>query len=101
MNLSLADTGACISARMGELLTLNLDENPSTGYRWVLLPTAAVVLDADRLQLTGLVPGSGAQRSLSLRAVQPGEHRVCLRCERSWEGAATAVAHFEVTLSVA
>lgn len=100
MILTLADHGSRRHAALGEHIELHLDENPTTGFRWVLLPTQAVVIERDRMASTSVAPGAGGQRQLTLRVVQRGEHDVRLRCERSWEGEATAIATFALTLVV-
>jgi len=98
MTLTLADSGARVNARVGELIELQLDENPTTGFRWLLLPTSCATVESDRMGGTGATPGAGGQRLLSLRVLQQGNHQLHLRCERSWEGAATAIGNFELTV---
>jgi inhibitor of cysteine peptidase len=99
--LTLADNGARVNVRVGELIALQLDENPTTGFRWVLLPTMGATVESDRMSDTGGTPGAGGQRLLSLRVLQQGKHQLQLRCERPWEGAATAITTFKLTLLAA
>ncbi|MBX3638151.1 MAG: protease inhibitor I42 family protein [Rubrivivax sp.] len=100
MTLGEADAGSRIGAKVGDVIELRLAENPTTGFRWTLLPTAAVAIAGDRMDNAIPAPGAGGMRVLSLQVLQPGEHQVRLRCERSWEGEATAVGRFELTLVV-
>jgi inhibitor of cysteine peptidase len=98
MDMTLADNGSTVAAKVGERIELRLNENPGTGFRWVLLPTTAVMIEADRMASVGASPGQAGQRWLTLKTEEAGEHLVRLRCERSWEGAATAVATFQFKL---
>lgn len=101
MKLSIGDHGSRPVVRVGDTIELHLPENPTTGFRWTLLPNPAVVIESAHMDAVAPAPGAAGQRVLRLRALQSGEHRVQLRCEREWEGASTATGHFEVTLIVA
>ena len=75
---------------MGELIILELDESPTTGYRWhtTVSPAGVLELEDDTFNAppSGRV-GAAGQRILTFRAVDPGTAQVRGIRRRSWEGA--------------
>ncbi|OPL10662.1 MAG: hypothetical protein AVO34_10325 [Firmicutes bacterium ML8_F2] len=73
----------------GETFTIELEENPSTGFswHWTVNPEGAVVLDADEFapaeneELVG-APGS---HQFVFRAEEAGEAEVLFQYYRDWE----------------
>lgn len=85
VTVSQADNGKTVSLRTGDYLNVTLQENPTTGYRWVVTER-----DDSRLRLVGdqyAAPdpgptgqtGGGGQRLLRFQAL--GEGPTCLRLE--------------------
>ena len=69
---------------------IGLEENPTTGYRWVLAERSdGVVVVRSRFETQASPPavGSGGTRIFTLR-LDAGRHRVRFRLKRAWEGAA-------------
>jgi inhibitor of cysteine peptidase len=100
VNLTKDDSGGTRSLRVGDEITVVLDENPTTGYRWHPdIDTVRLRLTADRYEGPGHPIGAGGTRQLTFAPVQPGQIRLHLIKRRSWEQA--VVAEFEVALDVA
>jgi len=80
---------APIQARVGDLLVLELAENPTTGYRWQVPPDAqAVLISEEYLPPVSSAAGAGGKRILKLRVAVAGEHVIRLQLRREWETAA-------------
>jgi len=99
INLAQADSGAARDVRLGDEITVALDENPTTGYRW------HADIDPSRLELTDdqylgaeRPVGAGGTRRMTFAPLQAGPARLHLVKRRSWEQA--GVAEFDVALDV-
>ena len=101
LRLSFEDDGRSIKAHEGDVITITLRENPSTGYRWMAESTNE---EAVQLQNTSFDPasktmiGSGGARTFSFRVTSPGISVVRLRQRREWAGAASDIGQCEMTI---
>jgi inhibitor of cysteine peptidase len=98
------DNGKTVLVRTGDELLLRLDENPTTGYRWVLegdVHPVLEVLDVQYVQPPATGLGRGGQRVWTLRAKSSGSVGLLLELRRAWEGDKSIVKRFEVTVQVA
>ena len=71
VTLTAADSGRAITLRIGQELTLNLESNPSTGYRWFLANTESSVLISvgkSAFKQGRPMPGAGGVESWTFRA---------------------------------
>jgi inhibitor of cysteine peptidase len=112
-HLSVSDRGAAVELRAGDVLVIELAENPTTGYRWeVDTAPAALALDASKFVPPGATrgtpapapaaAGAGGRRKVTFRAVAGAAGGTLrLLCRRSWPGQAPAADQFEVTVRVA
>jgi inhibitor of cysteine peptidase len=94
--------GQTISAALGSVLVVSLDESPTTGYAWApAAASSALPLTGDDFTpaAAGSVGGAG-QRRLQFKASQPGQHPLELLLMRPWEGPGAAVDRFQVTVHV-
>jgi inhibitor of cysteine peptidase len=100
--LSQIDNGKSISLAMGEMLTLSLTENPTTGYRWQLdSPKGGVLRIADdKFQPVGGQVGGSGIRTLSLVAAEKGSYRLSLSLKRAWETPESGIEEFTLQLNV-
>jgi inhibitor of cysteine peptidase len=76
---------------VGEDCVIRLPSNPSTGYRWELLPADPPIVQLlgeakfePRAASAGMV-GAGGEEVFRLRAQSPGEVTLCWVYRRSWE----------------
>lgn len=101
--LTRADQGKTVVAHVGDQITLQLDENPSTGYQWSIVQTDNQVLELQHSTYTptpsGLV-GSGGTRLFTFVAKKPGTVHLQLKLWRSFEGDASISDRYSVMLQI-
>lgn len=102
IELTLAQDGESIDADTGDTILLHLPENPSTGYRWELeqLRGESIVVPRSAFEPAGGALGSGGTATWALHAAAAGESSLRLRQWRPWEGEASVLARFTVTVRV-
>jgi inhibitor of cysteine peptidase len=86
--ITAADAGRPVALRIGQELALNLDSNPSTGYRWFLASTENSVLTSlgkPSYRQGRPVPGAGGIESWTFRAAQAGAQTLKFEYRRPWE----------------
>jgi inhibitor of cysteine peptidase len=101
ITLSNADNGKTLTLKPGQTLTLQLTENPTTGYRWSIAPfnDQLLKLTDDRFDLPkGSAMGGGGQRILTFKATRSGQINLTLNHKREWEE--SAVESFNLTIEV-
>ena len=86
--VSQADQGKTVTLKVGQVLLVLLDGNPSTGYSWEVVkgdsPVLEQVGEAD-VAPQGNMPGSPARIGLRLRAIREGRQALQLIYHRIWE----------------
>jgi inhibitor of cysteine peptidase len=101
--LTRADDGRVVALRVGDRLVLNLEENPSTGYRWAMDAHDEEVVGLQTLEYTPApraAVGSGGQRRWTFVAHKAGTDSLHFKLWRAWEGEASVARRFGVTLHV-
>ncbi len=86
------------------IVTVSLDENPSTGYGWeyALSADGIVTLTADEYHPDETEPGvagAGGVRSLSFAGVREGTVELTLSYQRAWEGDPIRTVVIRITVS--
>jgi len=102
ITLTAADQGVR-DAAVGQNILLQLEETPSTGYRWALeasLPEAIEVLATPWAAPAGSGIGATGRREFHLRTKAPGEIRLSLKLWREWQGEASVTHRCEFVLRV-
>ena len=99
VNLSEHDSGGARDLRIGDEVTVVLDENPTTGYRWHAdIDTARLQLTDDQYQGAERPVGAGGTRRMTFALIKAGPARLRLVKRRSWEQAVAA--EFDMALDV-
>jgi inhibitor of cysteine peptidase len=104
--LNETDSGKIISLKNGENFTLNLKENPTTGYSWQLnLSKGLSILSNEytEYKLPGekeVTPGRGGTHSWLIQATAPGRQQVNGIYKRSWENTTGTEENFTLTVEV-
>lgn len=83
--LGTTDDGASVSAVVGDTLLLELEENPTTGYRWDAASAGSILELIDDDFTVGEGIGAGGIRRLRFIARSPGQLTLSLPLVRSWE----------------
>lgn len=103
ITLTAADAGVSRDAAVGQKVVLQLNENPTTGYRWALdatPPKAIENLVSQYVATPGGAIGGGGKREFSFTTSAPGEIHLRLKLWREWQGEDSATQRYEFTLKV-
>jgi inhibitor of cysteine peptidase len=104
--LTSAANGQTVSLHPGATGELRLPESPTTGYRWTLesAPPNLTIGEEDFTPFAPApfapAPGGGGERRWSIQAVSPGSGALALKRWREWEGEASVIERFQVTLAI-
>ena len=85
--LTPSSTPAAVVDR-GDVVEVELGENPTTGYRWTVasLPAGFIELERSDYEPAGTAaPGAAGRRIFTFRVRGPGQGVVDLALARSWE----------------
>jgi len=102
VNLSQTDNGKTITLKLGEDVVLQLEENPTTGFRWEFEQRNDEIL---QLIGTDYVPhgtglGRGGERIFRFKASKRGNAHVVLKLWRPWQGDVSVHARYEVSFRI-
>jgi inhibitor of cysteine peptidase len=103
ITLTEADNGKVVDVPQGDRITIQLPENPTTGFRWAAdkLEDQVVAIEQDNYASpTGAGIGGGGTRTFTVKAMRPGTAQFRLKLWREWEGAASIRNRFDVTIRV-
>jgi inhibitor of cysteine peptidase len=100
MILSEQDRGRTIEVAEGDIITVRLKENPTTGYRWSVETTNGLELVRDDFEAGGGAIGAAGVRVLEFRATHPALYRIRLKNWREWEGEDSVIDRFEANVVV-
>jgi inhibitor of cysteine peptidase len=103
IKLDIHSSGRSIAAAPGDCLQLQLDENPSTGFRWNVEDdgSGVLVLEHDAFIRThNDAIGAGGVRELQFAVAKPGQTTLRVSNRRSWESQKPPHATFELTVTV-
>jgi inhibitor of cysteine peptidase len=97
-----ADSRRVVAVKVGDTISVRLPENPTTGYSWAIDSIDAQRLEADApaYQGEGAGLGTGGAKTWRFVARAPGRTRLGLKRWRHWEGDASIVERFAVTLDI-
>jgi inhibitor of cysteine peptidase len=97
------DNGALVEVRRGAKITIELNENPTTGYRWMitgideafLVPEGDAFVAPDQKSL-----GAGGLRRFFFRAKSEGSTALTLINKRAWQSDNQAVGTFKLPIRI-
>lgn len=96
-----ADNGATVQATVGDVITIRLSENPSTGYAWTFELSDGIERRTDTYvagEQSPAVVGAPGTRELTLDVTEAGTQSVKGAYLRSWEGPDSAAERFSLTI---
>jgi len=103
VTLTEADNGRSIMVSLGERVILRLNENPSTGFRWVVDKGDNGIIElsgTDYVQAPGSALGGGGHRVFVFEAKRSGSAHLLLKLRREWEGDKSIASRFELAINV-
>lgn len=92
MRVTESASGSEVQLRRGERLEISLEENPSTGFLWLVASDGAPVVKLERHEFVpgAQVPGSPGRHEWVFVAEQPGRAAIELRHRKPFETAEPA-----------
>jgi inhibitor of cysteine peptidase len=90
-------------AKLNDIITITLKENPTTGYRWELdgVDEKIILIEDSRYSmLPNSAIGSGGTRTFTFRPQSLGKARVQLSLKREWEKRIGPIDQFVVFIQI-
>jgi inhibitor of cysteine peptidase len=104
LELTKADSAKSVEARPGDLIIIRLPENPTTGFRWTVDKVDPLCGEAQESSFSparDATVGGGGERTFSFQVKgEGGTGNIGLKLRREWEGDASVVERFGVTVKV-
>jgi inhibitor of cysteine peptidase len=97
------DNGGSAQVRRGAKITIELNENPTTGYRWTISSIDEVLLEPEGdefLPQDQATPGAGGLRRFFFRAKAAGSTALTLISKRAWQRDDQAVDTFKLRIRI-
>jgi inhibitor of cysteine peptidase len=97
------DDGASVEVQCGAKITIELKENPTTGYRWTISNIDEVFLQPqgdEFLPPDQTTPGAGGLRRFLFRAKSEGSTALTLINKRGWQRDDQAVGAFHLIICI-
>ena len=87
VTLTAADNGREISVRVGDVISVSLSDNPTTGYRWRIasIDEKALTRAGDEFHGEGSGVGTGGTATWTFTARHPSTTRLEFAKSRSWQ----------------
>ena len=107
MKLDVSANGSIQKIKKGEVISISLESNPSTGYAWyATIANSAVVVQMGEPQYsepaTGATPilGAAGTQTFLFQAVASGTTSITLDYKRAWETGVQPAQTFSITVEV-
>jgi inhibitor of cysteine peptidase len=104
VNLTAADKGGQVEVKVGGLIVITLDGNPSTGYNWEAKDLDTTMFeqvgDSTFISSNPGSVGSGGTLTLTFKALKAGTATLTLVYHRPWETGSDPIDTFAVTVTV-
>ena len=97
------DNGASVEVQCGAKISIELKENPTTGYRWTISSIDEVFLKPEGdefLPPDQTTPGAGGLRRFFFRAKGASSTAVTLISKRAWQRDEQAVGTFNLIICI-
>jgi len=102
IKLTRNDNDKTVEAKVGEPVVIELPENPTTGYRWILdvkeETGIASTSDSIYAKATESGVGSAGTRTFIVKLESSGSATVNARLRRQWEPENTAIDEFKAVI---
>jgi inhibitor of cysteine peptidase len=99
MILSAQDSGRTVNMRLGQVITVRLKENPTTGYQWSAVPADGLKQIHDQYEAANAIGAAGVHE-FQFRITKVGSHPLQLKHWRTWEGEGSVIGRFVATIIV-
>ena len=102
ITLTEADKGASFTLKKDDIILIQLKENPTTGYRWMLIEDTNIIsLESKKIILPEDPKiGEGGIRQFEFKAISSGTEKIHLKHWCEWEGDKSVIELFDVKIVV-
>jgi inhibitor of cysteine peptidase len=93
-----------VKAAIGDILSLALESNPTTGFDWALdtIGEGLLAVRENKFEAgESAAIGAGGKRVFRFETMTPGRGQIKLKYMRSWEGDGSIRDRFSLTIEVA
>lgn len=94
------DNDRTVEVSVGSILTVRLQENPTTGYSWSVEAANGLEKVGDSFEAGAAAIGAAGVRVLQFRATLPGSRELRLKYWREWEGEDSVTNRFNINIIV-
>ena len=97
------NNGASVKVQRGAKITIELQENPTTGYRWTISSIDEVLLEREGdefLPPDQATPGAGGQHRFFFRAKGASSTALILISKRAWQRDDQAIGTFKLRVRI-
>jgi inhibitor of cysteine peptidase len=102
IKLTRNDNDKTVEAKVGESVVIELPENPTTGYRWILDVNEgtgiASAIDSSYAIATESGIGGGGMRMFTVKLESSGIATISAKLRRQWEPENTAIDEFKAVI---
>ena len=99
--LGVDDNGRQVDIEEGQIVTIALESNPSTGYRWEVAELREDILrkvGETEFEVESIVPGTPGRETLRFKAVGTGQTTLRLVYHRAWQKGVDPLRTFSVQI---
>ncbi len=96
--LTATNSGGSVETGVGEVVAVQLPENPTTGYRWMVEAGDGLEEIGSTSSQAGSAVGAAGVREFQFRVSRAGSHNLRLKHWRDWEGESSVIGRFNVTI---
>ncbi len=103
LTLTSKDAGSTVHVKQGDVVTIALEGNPTTGYTWEVAPGSGVGLEQQgepQFKPDSNARGAGGTMTLQFKASQPGTYPLKLIYHRTFEPNVPPLKSFEAVVVV-
>jgi predicted secreted protein len=94
------DNGRTVEAKARSIITVRLEENPTTGYRWNVATAGGLELLGDSFEKGGEAIGAAGTRIFQFRTPESGSHKLSIQNWRDWEGESSIIDQFYAIIEI-
>lgn len=95
------DNGKTVTVNDGSTISINLSENPSTGYAWNVSSTSGLTIINDKYTQGASMPGASGTHEWTIKATGKGQQQFTAIYKRPWESLTGNESTFTITINVA
>ncbi|MEB2282584.1 protease inhibitor I42 family protein [Lysinibacillus xylanilyticus] len=100
MILTEQNSGCTININIGGIFFIQLKENPTTGYRWMVETINGVKQIEDQFILLENAVGGGGVRKLQFCALNIGTYELHIKKWQEWNGEGSVIQRFQIKIIV-